>query len=109
MFLNRPLAAAIAVLAAGAAVAASEGEAPPGETTVTCANLASGASWRIRIDYGAGTVDANPAQISDTKISWRDSKDSGNYTLDRASGNLTEIVASATGGYFLYHHCQLKN
>jgi hypothetical protein len=108
MFVNRPLAAGIAVLAAGVAVPASNGEAQPGETTITCTNPASGASWQIRIDYGASTVDSNPASISDTKISWRDAKDSGNYTLDRISGNLTEIVASSTGGYFLYHRCQLK-
>ena len=50
-----------------------------------------------------------PAKISRTEISWFDREEQGNYTLDRKSGNLTVIVASATGGYFLYHHCRLEN
>jgi hypothetical protein len=62
-----------------------------------------------RIDYDRVTVDSNPAQISAAKISWHDAKDGGNYTLDRVSGNLTVIVASSTGGYFLYDRCALKN
>ena len=53
-------------------------------------------------------MDSNPARISDAKISWHDAKDGGNYTLDRNSGKLTVIVASSTGGYFLYDHCRLK-
>ena len=52
-------------------------------------------------------MDANPAQVSDAEISWRDTKDGGNYTLDRKSGDLTVIVASSTGGYFLHDHCRL--
>lgn len=91
------------------AVPAIGGEARPGETAITCINPASGASWQIRIDYGRDTVDSNPARISDGKISWHDATDGGNYTLDRKSGDLTVIVASATGGYFLYHHCRLEN
>jgi hypothetical protein len=107
MVLNRPFAAAIAALAAGLAVAAAA--AQPGLVAVTCTNPASGASWLINIDYDKGTVDSNPARISDTKISWRDAKDLGNYTLDRKSGDLTVIVASSTGGYFVYDHCRLEN
>lgn len=83
--------------------------AAPSDATLTCTNPASGASWPIRIDYTKGTVDSNPAQIGATEISWHDAKDGGNYTLDRSSGNLTVVVASSTGGYFLYDHCQLKN
>jgi len=52
-------------------------------------------------------VDANPAQVGAGEITWHDAKDGGNYTLDRASGNLTVIVPSSTGGYFLHHHCKL--
>ncbi len=109
MFLTWPRAAAIAALAAAVAVPAIDAEAQPGETAVTCINPTSGASWQIRIDYGGGTVDANPARISDGKISWHDAGDGGNYTLDRKSGDLTVVVASSTGGYFLYHHCRLEN
>ena len=105
--LLRPIAAAIAALAAGMAVPASDGEVPAGETAITCTNRASGATWQIWIDYDRRTVDANPARISDAEISWHDARDGGNYTLDRSSGNLTVTVASSTGGYFLYHHCRL--
>ena len=84
-------------------------EAQHGETAITCTNPASGASWQIRIDYDQSTVDSNPARISDAQISWHDAKDGGNYTLDRKSGNLTVIVASSTGGYFLYDRCRLED
>lgn len=109
MFLTRPRAAGVAALAVAVAVPAISGEAWPGETAITCTNRTSGASWQIRIDYDKDTVDSNPARISDAKISWHDAIDGGNYTLDRRSGNLTVIVASSTGGYFLYHHCRLEN
>ena len=108
MFLTRPRAAGIAALAA-LAVPAVSAEAQRGETAITCTNPTSGTSWQIRIDYGKGTVDANPARISDAKIAWHDAADGGNYTLDRKSGSLTVVVASSTGGYFLYHHCRLEN
>ncbi len=77
-----------------------------GAAALTCTNPASGAHWQIKIDYEHGTVDANPAAISDTKISWHDAGDGGNYTLDRKSGKLTVTVASSTGGYFMFHRCQ---
>jgi len=54
-------------------------------------------------------VDSNPARISAAEISWHDATDGGNYTLDRKSGNLTVIVASSTGGYFLRDRCNLEN
>ncbi len=109
MFLTRRRAAAIAALAAAMGVSAIDARAQAGVTAITCTNPTSGASWQIRIDYQRGTVDANPARIADAKISWHDATDGGNYTLDRKSGDLTVIVASATGGYFLYHHCRLEN
>jgi hypothetical protein len=80
-----------------------------GETAITCTNPASGASWQIKVDYDRSTVDSNPARIRDAMISWHDATDGGNYTLDRKSGNLTVIVASSTGGYFLYDRCRLEN
>lgn len=96
------------VLAVGIAMPAKAAQARRDETAITCTNPASGAKWQIRIDYDRNTVDANPAAISETNISWHDAADGGNYTLDRKSGNLTVIVASSTGGYFLYDRCELE-
>jgi hypothetical protein len=109
VFLSLLLAAASGVFAAGLAAIAVSGEAQHGETAITCTNPVSGTSWQIRIDYDQSTVDSNPARIRDATISWHDAKDGGNYTLDRRSGNLTVIVASSTGGSFLYDRCRLEN
>ena len=98
----------LAVASAGLAAPALAAELPAGAAQVTCTNPASGATWQISIDYERQTVDANPARISEAKISWRDAKDGWNYTLDRRSGDLTVVVASSTGGYFLYDRCRLK-
>src|SRR5208282_5634008 len=98
-----------AALAVDLAVPAMSAEAQRGETAITCTNPVSGASWQIRIDYDRSTVDLNPARISDTVISWRDATNGWNYRLDRKSGNLTVILASATGGNFLYDRCKLEN
>jgi hypothetical protein len=103
---RRCLAAGLVVMAVGMVGSA---RAQHGETAVTCANAVSGAAWQISIDYDRSTVDSNPARISDTEITWKGAKDGWNYTLDRKSGNLTIIIASATGGNFLYHRCKLEN
>ena len=103
------LGAGIATLAVTMAVAALSAEPPRGETAITCTNLASGTNWQIKVDYDKGTVDSNPASISAGQIAWHDAADGGNYTLDRKSAKLTVVVASSTGGYFLYHRCQLEN
>jgi hypothetical protein len=76
------------------------------ETLVICANTASGASWPIRIDYDKSMVDGSVARITVSEISWRDGK-GNNYTLDRKSGEMTQVTASSTGGYFLHHRCKL--
>jgi hypothetical protein len=104
--LTRPIATALAVLVldlSGSAV-----EAQQGDTALTCTNPSSGASWQIKIDYDRRTVDSNPARVSDTSISWHDASEGGNYTLDRKSGNLTFVIASSTGGSFLYYRCKLE-
>jgi hypothetical protein len=100
---TRLLVAGIGALVLGMTVPATGGE-----TAVTCTNLVSGASFQIKIDYDRSTVDTNPAQINDREISWRD-ENRWNYTLDRKSGNLTIILASATGGNFLHDRCKLEN
>jgi hypothetical protein len=99
----------MAIGALAASTAGSSANAQKGETAVTCTNPYSGATWQIRIDYDRRTVDANPARINEATISWRDAKDGWNYTLDRKSGKLTVILASATGGNFLYDQCKLEN
>ncbi len=101
--------APIAVAAAGAIGSALEAQAQTGSlgaASIACTNPASGATWQVRIDYDQSTVDANPARISDATISWHDAKDSGNYTLDRKSGELTVTIASSTGGYFIHDRCK---
>jgi hypothetical protein len=100
-------AAALSALTAGIGVIGAQ--AQKGETAVSCTNPYSGATWQIRIDYDRNTVDANPARINDATISWRDAKDGWYYTLDRKSGKLTVVLASATGGNFLYDQCKLEN
>jgi hypothetical protein len=103
------LAAAAGVLVMTIAAHAAAAEAQHGAIAITCRNPFSGATWQIKIDYDRSTVDSNPARISDSEISWRDAKDGWNYTLDRKSGNLTVILASATGGNFLHDRCKLEN
>ena len=98
-------AAIVALAAAVSANGAAEAEGVP----VTCTNPFSGASWQIAIDYDLKTVNSNPARIDKTEISWRDAKDGWRYTLDRKSGALTVILASATGGNFLFDRCRLPN
>jgi hypothetical protein len=100
--------ASIAVLAAVAIAALSRG-AGAGGVAVTCTNPYSGATWQIAIDYDLKTVDSNPASIGETEISWRDAKDGWRYTLNRKSGALTVVLASATGGNFLFDQCRLPN
>jgi hypothetical protein len=100
---RRALAASVATAALAAVLCASDARSEA--SAMTCTNDASGATWRISVDYGRSTVDSYPARISDATIAWHDAKDGGNYTLDRKSGKLTVVAASSTGGYFLYHHC----
>jgi hypothetical protein len=102
------LMAGIGALAVAIAVPCSDAAAQRGEAAVTCTNPINGASWQIRIEYDRSTVDSNPARISDSAISWRDAN-RWNNTLDRKSGNLTMILASSTGGSFLYARCKLEN
>ncbi len=106
MFLTRHL-AAIAALTTCVAAVSVDGQLQSNAPVMTCTNPFSGTTWQIAIDYDRVTVDANPAQISDTEIFWRDAKEGSSYRLDRRSGNLTVTVASSTGGYFLHDRCRL--
>jgi hypothetical protein len=100
------VAAAIVTALPSLCAAPVAANAQPDAPVLTCTNPASGATWQISIDYGRATVDTNPAQFGDGEISWHDAKDGGTYTLDRRSGDLTVVVASSTGGYFLHDHCR---
>ena len=79
-----------------------------GAKAVACTNNASGASWRINIDYDHSTVDAIPASIGADQISWH-TADGQFFKLDRKSGDLTVVLASSTGGFFIYDRCKLAD
>jgi hypothetical protein len=97
----------LAALTAGLAGWGAAAQTSAGKRMITCSNPASGASWQITIDFDRQTVDSYAATISDSTIAWRDPRDFGNYTLDRKSGNLTVVIASSTGGYFIHDQCKL--
>jgi len=101
---SRSRATILAALAAAALASPASGATEPA-AVLTCTNLVSGFQWQIRIDFERSTVDANPARISTSQISWHDT-DGGNYTLDRKSGSLTVVFPSSTGGYFLHDRCR---
>jgi hypothetical protein len=112
MFQTRHIVAALAALTlfaliTSAPTAAVRAQSAPPVSVLTCTNPASGTTWQISIDYDHATVDTNPAKVSDAEITWRDPKDLWNYTLDRKTGELTVVVASSTGGYFLHDTCKL--
>jgi len=73
-----------------------------------CVNSASGASWTLMVDDQKRTVDGTPADMSAARISWRDAASGGIYDLDLKSGALTFTNSSSTGGYMLFHRCQMK-
>lgn len=93
--------------ALGTAVWVSSAHAQSGVAVISCTNPSSGATWQIYIDYDRHTVDSNPAVISDATIEWRESN-GWKYTLDRKFGKLTVVLASSTGGNFLYDQCKLE-
>jgi hypothetical protein len=101
----RTLGIAMALVSTGVTIAPTYGAEGP-ESVFNCTNLASGAGWQIKINFHASTVDSNPARISSTTISWHDSADGGNYSLDRSTGDLTVVIASSTGGYFIHDRCR---
>ncbi len=100
---------AVGVLAAAIALPAGAAPAEPAAAAMTCINAASGFTWQIEIDYAKRTVDTYPASISDAEISWHNDRDGNNYRLDRASGKLTQVYASSTGGSMLFNRCAVKN
>ena len=100
------IASAAWALGLGSALCVSGAHAQNGASAITCTNPASGATWQIHIDYERRTVDSNPAVISDAIIEWQESN-GWKYSLDRKFGKLTVVLASSTGGNFLYDQCKL--
>jgi hypothetical protein len=109
MTFRRPVVSTLSACLLVAIASAVDAFAQQGDTTVTCTNPYSGATWQIRIDYERALVDSNPARINDATISWRDAKDGWSYALDRKSGKLRVTLPSSTGGSFLYDQCKLQN
>jgi hypothetical protein len=107
--LTRSLAAATLTLAYTATAPALSIEALHGQRAITCTNKSSGTSWQLNVDYDHGTVDSNPASISESKIAWRDANDGWRYTLDLKTGDLTVVFASSMGGNTYFHRCQLDH
>jgi hypothetical protein len=107
--LTGSLAVTTLAMAYFAAAPALSIEALHGQRAITCMNKSSGAKWQINVDYDHGTVDANPANISDGKIAWRDANDGWRYTLDLKTGDLTVVFASSMGGNMYFHRCQLDH
>lgn len=70
-----------------------------------CTNPANGANWLVLVDPEHRLVDSLPATISDTTITWRNTK-GGTYRFERATGTLQLSAPSTTGGYFLYYTCK---
>lgn len=102
----RSLIIAMCTLAVGNAIGMSDSLAQTGQVAFTCTNPSSGAIWKIHVDYDRRTVDSNPATITDAVIEWRESN-GWKYALDRKLGKLTVVLASSTGGNFLYDQCKL--
>jgi hypothetical protein len=102
------MAAGIAVFAALSMSGARSEDAPHGTSVLSCTNNSSGFNWKMKVDYDHSTVDAFPAKISATEMSWH-TPGGENYKLDRKTGNLTVIVASSTGGSFLYDRCKQED
>jgi hypothetical protein len=88
--------------------AAAAGQDPAGgePSTLRCTNPFSGATWDVAIDPKKRTADSFPADITDRAIQWRDLARGGRYEFDRASGELTVVYASSTGGFFLRDRCR---
>jgi len=98
MALNPIRVVGMGLLVAGSVLLPSPGKAQTGGIPVTCTNPASGARWTISIDYDKRTVDSNPAQISDSEISWRGAQDGGTYTPRRAPAVTSSMTIAGWRG-----------
>jgi hypothetical protein len=94
------------VVAAAISTAVCGGDtAHAAAVTFRCSNPTSGTTWEVKVDYDRRTADSFPAEITESQIAWHDTLHGGYYYLDRASGALTFVNASSTGGYATHHTC----
>ncbi|MGH6857468.1 MAG: hypothetical protein ACRECP_07500 [Methylocella sp.] len=94
------------VIAAAVATAACGGaSAHAAAITFRCTNSKSGTTFEVSVDYDRSTADSFPAEITLSQIAWHDTLHGGYYYLDRASGALTFLNASSTGGFATHHTC----
>jgi hypothetical protein len=80
-------------------------DARAAEFDFRCANTASHVNWTLKVDDAQHTADGFPAEITPARISWR--QKGAYYDLNRVTGELTFSTASSTGGFTLFHKCQL--
>jgi len=95
----------IALFVSGLLLLAPWRVASAATATLRCTNPTSGTTWDIKIDYQNSTADSFPAEIKEGNIKWYDVLHGGHYEFDRASGDLTVIFASSTGGFTLKDKC----
>jgi hypothetical protein len=103
----REIAIAAAVIAGGLLGQAGLQSSHAAAVTFKCTNASSGMTWDVKVDLDRNMVDSFPALITKSNISWRDTVNGGSYDLDRSSGVLTWVNASSTGGYMLFHRCNM--
>lgn len=102
MSLARTLSFAAAILSA----ACGSNSAHAAAIIFQCTNIKSGTAFEVKVDYDRRTADSFPAEITESQIAWHDTLHGGSYNLDRASGALTFLNASSTGGYATHHICR---
>ncbi|HEX3496172.1 MAG TPA: hypothetical protein VHT02_03195 [Methylocella sp.] len=95
-----------AAVAAISSAACGSDPAHAAAITFRCTNPKSGTAWEVKVDSDRGTADSFPAEITESQIAWHDTLHGGYYYLDRASGALTFLNASSTGGYATHHTCR---
>jgi ABC-type glycerol-3-phosphate transport system substrate-binding protein len=103
MRLARTLSSVVAAVISTAACGGNSADAAA--ITFRCTNPKSGTTWDVIVDYDRSTADSFQAEITGSQIAWHDTLHGGYYYLDRASGALTFLNASSTGGYATHHTC----
>ena len=100
------LARTLSFAAAISSAACGSNSAHAAAITFQCTNPKSGTAFEVKVDYDRRTANSFPAEITESQIAWHDTLHGGSYYLDRASGALTFLNASSTGGYATHHTCR---
>jgi hypothetical protein len=104
-WLTRCILASLLVTGCRARAASDALAIRPDAAAIECVNPDSGFAWRLRLSRAASTVDGWPARFAAERISWHDRADGGFYELELATGALTIVRASSTGGYTSFDRC----